>query len=213
MNLKINDLKQIGKGCSKIVFQHPHDQNKVIKIMNPERVSKFGGFNNHSKFKQRFAQGIYRHFRRELIQYLQLCKLHYKANSFVFPVETPYGFVETNQGIGLVVEKIVSPNQQGVTLYELCEQHLFEEKHEIALKYFFDACCDLHIVFGEVNIAGIMYTEQRNNKPEFVLVDGMGEKLFIPLRAMSKKINAHNIRKVEFNIRKKMEQLLASPPL
>ena len=213
MNKKINDLKQIGKGCSKIVFQHPHDQNKVIKIMNPERVSKFGGFNNHSKFKQRFAQGIYRHFRRELIQYLQLCKLHYKANSFVFPVETPYGFVETNQGIGLVVEKIVSPNQQGVTLYELCEQHLFEEKHEIALKYFFDACCDLHIVFGEVNIAGIMYTEQRNNKPEFVLVDGMGEKLFIPLRAMSKKINAHNIRKVEFNIRKKMEQLLASPPL
>lgn len=213
MHLKINDLKQIGKGCSKIVFQHPHDQNKVIKIMNPERVSKFGGFNNHSKFKQRFAQGIYRHFRRELIQYLQLCKLHYKANSFVFPVETPYGFVETNQGIGLVVEKIVSPNQQGVTLYDLCEQHLFEEKHEIALKYFFDACCDLHIVFGEVNIAGIMYTEQRNNKPEFVLVDGMGEKLFIPLRAMSKRINAHNIRKVEFNIRKKMEQLLASPPL
>ena len=213
MHLKINDLKQIGKGCSKIVFQHPHDQNKVIKIMNPERVSKFGGFNNHSKFKQRFAQGIYRHFRRELIQYLQLCKLHYKANSFVFPVETPYGFVETNQGIGLVVEKIVSPNQQGVTLYELCEQHLFEEKHEIALKYFFDACCDLHIVFGEVNIAGIMYTEQRNNKPEFVLVDGMGEKLFIPLRAMSKRINAQNIRKVELNIRKKMEQLLASPPL
>ena len=213
MNLKINDLKQIGKGCSKIVFQHPHDQNKVIKIMNPERVSKFGGFNNHSKFKQRFAQGIYRHFRRELIQYLQLCKLHYKANSFVFPVETPYGFVETNQGIGLVVEKIVSPNQQGVTLYELCEQHLFEEKHEIALKDFFDACCDLHIVFGEVNIAGIMYTEQRNNKPEFVLVDGMGEKLFIPLRAMSKRINAQNIRKVELNIRKKMEQLLASPPL
>ncbi len=213
MHLKINDLKQIGKGCSKIVFQHPHDQNKVIKIMNPERVSKFGGFNNHSKFKQRFAQGIYRHFRRELIQYLQLCKLHYKANSFVFPVETPYGFVETNQGIGLVVEKIVSPNQQGVTLYELCEQHLFEEKHEIALKDFFDACCDLHIVFGEVNIAGIMYTEQRNNKPEFVLVDGMGEKLFIPLRAMSKRINAQNIRKVELNIRKKMEQLLASPPL
>ena len=186
---------------------------KHHQIMNPERVSKFGGFNNHSKFKQRFAQGIYRHFRRELIQYLQLCKLHYKANSFVFPVETPYGFVETNQGIGLVVEKIVSPNQQGVTLYELCEQHLFEEKHEIALKYFFDACCDLHIVFGEVNIAGIMYTEQRNNKPEFVLVDGMGEKLFIPLRAMSKRINAQNIRKVELNIRKKMEQLLASPPL
>ncbi|POO76452.1 hypothetical protein C1T30_43105, partial [Bacillus sp. MBGLi97] len=87
-------------------------------------------------------------------------------------------------GLGFVTEKIVCPSGEGMTLFELCKSHQFEDKHAKALDDFFQLCCDLHIIFGEVNIAGIMYTERRNNKPEFVLVDGMGEKLFIPIRAM-----------------------------
>lgn len=59
----------------------------------------------------------------------------------------------------------------------------------------------MHVVFGEVNIAGIIYTEQRQDIPEFVLVDGIGEKLIIPFRSMSKTINTRNIRKVERNIK------------
>jgi hypothetical protein len=143
------------------------------------------------------------------LQYLQLCKNSYKENTFQFPVETPYGFVQTSHGLGLVVEKIISPNGEGITLHQLCKSHQFEEKHAKALDEFFNACCDLHIVFGEVNIAGIMYTEIRSNKPEFVLVDGMGEKLFLPLRAMFKSINTSNIRKVETKIHKKMQELLS----
>lgn len=119
--------------------------------------------------------------------------------------------METDHGIGLVVEKIISPSNEGMTLYALCQKHQFNEKHAKALNEFFDACCDLHIVFGEVNIAGIMYTEQRNNKPEFVLVDGMGEKLFIPMRAMFKSINTKNIRKIEARIRKQMHELMTTP--
>ena len=77
---------------------------------------------------------------------------------------------------------------------------MLEDKHIEALKVFFDKCCEMHIVFGEVNIAGIMYTEKRQGVPEFVLVDGIGEKLIIPFRAMSKTVNTRNIRKVEKKI-------------
>ena len=63
----------------------------------------------------------------------------------------------------------------------------------------------MHIVFGEVNIAGIMYTEQRQGMPEFVLVDGIGDKLLIPFRSMSKTINSRNVRKVEAKIRSKIK--------
>lgn len=55
-----------------------------------------------------------------------------------------------------------------------------------------------------------MYSEKRSGKPEFVLVDGMGDKLFIPLRAMSKSLNAKNVRKIEGRIRHKMDELLQS---
>ncbi|MDN3454639.1 YrbL family protein [Psychrobacter sp. 5A.1] len=80
----------------------------------------------------------------------------------------------------------------------------FGEKQKEALNIFFDQCCDYHVVFGEVNIGGIMYTEHRQGRPEFVLVDGIGEKLIIPFRAMSKTINARNIRKVENKIKNKI---------
>jgi len=209
MIYQVERLKRLGQGCSKIVFQHPTCPSKVIKIMNPTLIHDDGGFKKHNKMKRHFAQGAYRQFRREFIQYLQLCKNNYKNQRFVFPVETVYELTHTDQGLGLVVEKIISPYGEGLTLNDLCKSNCFETKHAQALDEFFDACCDLHIIFGEVNISGIMYTEERNNKPEFVLVDGMGEKLFLPLRAMSKKINAYNVRKIEIKIKNRIREILS----
>lgn len=205
---QLNDLTLLGKGGYKLVYQHPTQPDKAIKVMNRNRIDENGDWAHLSRLKRGRAQGVYKQFRRELLQYLQLCKNHYKTNTFTFPIETPFGFVETDQGLGLIVEKIISPNGKGITLYELCRTHQFNDVHAKALDEFFDACCELHIVYGEVNIAGIMYTEERNGKPEFVLVDGMGDKLLIPIRSLSKSINAKNVRKIEEKIRSEMQQLL-----
>ena len=213
MIYQLDELQRIGNGRSKIVYQHPTDADKIIKVMNPERVDPDGGWKGHGSLKRRMYQGVYKQFRREILQYFQLCKNHYSLNQFTFPVETVYGFVETNHGLGLVTEKIISPQQVGMTITELCEKGLFQDEQAKALDQFFDDCCDLHIIYGEVNIDGIMYTEQRHGKPEFVLVDGMGEKLFIPFRAMSKTINARNVRKVEKRIKAQIEKLLEQPEM
>lgn len=50
-----------------------------------------------------------------------------------------------------------------------------------------------------------MYTEQRHGMPEFVLVDGTGDKLLIPFRSMRKTINSRNVRKVEAKIKSKIK--------
>lgn len=200
----VDTLEMIGSGASKNVYQFPGDENKLIKLMNPLNVSDDGGFSKHRVWKRKMFQGIYRQFRREILQYMQLCKKYYRRKIFTFPMETPYGFVHTDQGLGLVVEKIVGPSGRGETVSDLCKSGNFLPKHAKALKKFFDDCCEMHIVFGEVNPAGIMYTESRSSTPEFVLVDGMGEKLFIPLRAMSQSINARYVRKVENRTKKKL---------
>lgn len=199
----VNSLKIIGRGASKLVYEFPGDEAKLIKLMNPLNVSEDGGFVKHGFLKRKMFQGIYRQFRRELLQYLQLCKVNYKKNQFIFPMETPYGFVETDQGLGLVVEKIVGPSGSGETVSDLCQSGHFSAKHAQALKQFFNDCCEMHVVFGEVNPAGIMYTENRTGRPEFVLVDGMGEKLFIPVRAIFKSVNANYVRKVEERTKKR----------
>jgi len=193
----VENLKLLGQGTQKTVYEHPDDYNKAIKVMKPKHATANGGRAGQHYLRAHRSQGIYRQFRRELLQYLQLCKNNYSNQNLTFPVETIYGFIATDQGLGLITEKVISPNDSPLTLYELATENTFSDKHAKALGQFFDDCCELHIVFGEVNIAGIMYTEQRQDFPEFVLVDGIGEKLLIPFRAMSRSINSRKIRKIE----------------
>jgi len=200
----VEDLKLLGQGTQKLVYEHPDDSNKIIKVMRPEHATSNGGRSKQHHLRAHRSQGIYRQFRREILQYLQLCKNNYYNQKFTFPVETTYGFVATNQGLGLVTERIIGPSGSPLTLSEISNPKKFNDKHARALDRFFDECCELHVVFGEVNIAGIMYTEERQGVAEFVLVDGIGEKLLIPFRAMSKTINSRNVRKVENKIKSQL---------
>ncbi|WP_201614400.1 MULTISPECIES: YrbL family protein [unclassified Psychrobacter] len=200
----IKDLNLLGKGTQKLVFEHIESPDKVIKIMRPENATADGARVGQHYLRAHRSQGIYRQFRRELIQYLQLCKTNFHEKNYTFPIETVHGFVGTDWGLGLVTEKIISPSGSPKTLSYLSSHDEFTSKHAKALDQFFDECCHLHIVFGEVNIAGIMYTENRRGRPEFVLIDGIGDKLIIPFRSMSKTINTRNVRKVERKIKSKI---------
>ena len=209
MLLEVHAMKKIGAGTIKNVFENPDNKNQLIKIIQPVIVGSNGGFAKHGWLKRNLYQGIYRQFRRELIQYLQLCKNHYGDGLFTFPIETPYGLIATDQGLGLITERIIAPDGQGWTLEALARDTQLQLKHYQALDRFFDDCVRLHIVFGEVNIAGIMYTESRSGRPEFVLVDGIGEKLLIPIRAMSARISGRYVRKVQRRILAQVAQLQA----
>ncbi len=205
---KIAELQFVAQGKDKMVYNHPEDSNKVIKVMKRSRATENGSRPPRSNIKNNRHQGIYREFRREMIQYLQLCKNTYAKNQFVFPVETVYGFQPTDQGLGLVVEKVLGPNGKLLTAYDLIVGEEFTNKHTIALKRFFDDCCKYQVVFSEVNLRGLMYTELRQNRPEFVMVDGMGEKVFVPWRSMSRSINSYNVRKVEARLKANHENLI-----
>lgn len=201
----IESLQRLGKGTVKYVYQHPERPDWVIKIIRPELVADDGGFSKHGRFKRSFAQGIYRQFRREIIQYLELSKKTYRQPGVSFPMETPYGLIPTDQGLGLVVEKILGPGGVPQTLEHLAKTGGLQPSHYEALARFFDTCVDLHLVFGEVNDAGLMYTESRTGQPEFVLVDGIGEKLLIPVRSWFRSVNTRYIRKVQRRIMAQVE--------
>nr|WP_284143870.1 YrbL family protein [Psychrobacter sp. WY6] len=102
---------------------------------------------DHKVFTDSFAESYYN---------LQLCKNNYANFNFTFPIETVYGFVPTDQGLGLVTERVLDPNGTATSLYEIATNHSFEDKHAIALDALFNECVEQHVVFGEVNIAGII---------------------------------------------------------
>lgn len=209
--LQVEQLQRLGQGTVKQVYQHPDVPGQVIKLIRPELVAPDGGFAKHGRMKRAMYQGVYRQFRRELLQYLQLCKSHYARGEYLFPIETPHGLVATNQGLGLVTEKILAPDGQGLTLEDLAKGPGLQPHHHAALDRFFDDCVRLHVVFGEVNYAGLMYTESRSGRPEFVLVDGVGEKLLIPVRAMFPAVSARYVRKIQRRIAGQLAALGQSP--
>lgn len=90
--LKVADLQFVGEGKDKTVYNHPTDKGKVIKVMKRGRVTEKGAKKTRNKLRANYHQGVYKEFRRELIQYLQLCKSTYDKNLYTFPVETIYGF-------------------------------------------------------------------------------------------------------------------------
>lgn len=205
--LDVSMLKKLGKGTVKNVYQHPFEDELIIKTIQPNLVGTDGGFLKHSGFKRVVYQGLYRQFRREILQYLQLCKTHYSQGVFQFPIETPHGLVPTTEGLGLVAEKILAPDGKAWTLEDLAKGPGLEAKHYHALDRFFDDCVQQHIVFGEVNDAGLLYTEQRSGRPEFVLVDGIGEKLMLPVRAMFPSWSGRYVRKIEKRIQGQLKVL------
>lgn len=207
--IDVQKLKKLGSGTVKNVYQHPINDGCVIKTVKPHLISSDGGFLKHGRFKRAVYQGVYRQFRREIIQYLQLCKNHYAQGIFQFPIETPYGLIATSEGLGLVAEKILAPDGKAWTLEDLAKGPGLEAKHHAALERFFDECVEQHIVFGEVNDAGLLYTETRSGRPEFVLVDGIGEKLMLPVRAMSSRLSARYVRKVEQRIYQQLQLQLS----
>ncbi|MEG2999761.1 MAG: YrbL family protein [Comamonas sp.] len=198
--LQLEQCGHLGRGTVKNVYQHPYEPALVIKTIRPELVAQDGGFAKHGRVKRAMAQGVYRQFRRELIQYLQLSKVSYSEQAHIFPMETPYGLIPTSEGLGLVTEKILGPDGTPQTLEDLTKVGSLQDKHFQALERFFDECVALHLVFGEVNDAGLMYTESRTGRPEFVLVDGIGEKLLIPVRSWFRSVNARYIRTVQQRI-------------
>lgn len=203
--ISVEDCARIGRGTMKNVYQHPRDPHKVIKTIRPELVASDGGFANKGPIRRAMFQGVYRQFRRHILQYLQLCKSAHGTGRFSFPIETPLGLVGTSEGLGLITEKITGPDGDCWTLSRLATGPGLERKHHEALARFFDDCVRLHVVFGEVNYGGLMYTESRSDRPEFVLVDGIGEKLLIPVRAMSPTISARYVRKVERRILERLD--------
>lgn len=221
--LQPSEYLDIGKciykngGRIKDIYIHPDMPDTVVKIIRPSSVDEFGRFWEHKGLKYRSPTGAYRHFRRELTQYLELCRRGYAANRMHFPVATPLAFIPTDRGLALISERVTGPDGDlGPSLEQLISTRSVTETHIQALGRLFQECIRLHIIVGDCNTGAMVYTESRGVQPEFVLVDGLGEKNLIPLRTMSWRYNRRKLLKAQTRILReiaaKMPHLIPSIP-
>ena len=199
--LDINECHFETAGSLKRVYTHPDMPDVVLKIVDPERTHGEGRLKGESFIKRKNPLGVYRGFRRELTQYLILSRRWNEDVCGAPPLAVPCGLQPTTAGLALVTEKIINEDGElAPTLEKLFQTGAVELKHLEALERFFEACIAMHVVLSDMHMRQFLYSEVRSGRPEFVVIDGIGEKNMIPLRSLSVRLNGRRLGKARDQI-------------
>jgi hypothetical protein len=207
--IDLGDCVLLKSGRTRNVHEHQALPGVLIKTLQPGVVDDAGHIKAYQWWKKGRPHGAYFAFRREIDEFIVLCRRHYGREPANLPFARTYGLVETNVGLGVAVERIAATDGSlAPTMLELMRQERFGEHHVEALERFLALSRDLHVVFGDLTVNNIVYTEARDVRGEFVAIDGFGEKSAIPIHRWSKPINDRKIARLRRRLLNAMPQRL-----
>jgi hypothetical protein len=179
-------------GQRRFVFQHPHDNRLLVKVLRPEQST----YESTQKFPLLYVlrrYGIYRTYARQIAEYL---KIRARLNEHPPIVEQVFGVVDTDFGLGLVVEKITDRNGGlARTLTEIVATDGYSQELEDRILQLRDEVMRHDIITGDLHGANIVsgYDEQHGDR--LVIVESIGDKTFIPVNTLSRYINRRSNRR------------------
>jgi hypothetical protein len=203
--IDLADCVLVKSGRTRNVHQHEALPGLLIKTLQPELVDRDGYFKAYPRWKKGRPHGAYFAFRREVDEFIVLCRRLYGRDLSGLPIARIHGLVPTSAGLGLVVERISAGDGLAPTMLEMIGQKRFEKRHLQAMERFLGRCRELRIVFGDLTVNNIVYTEARGPQGEFVAIDGFGEKSAVPVHRWSRLLNDRKIERVR-------RRLLAAVP-
>lgn len=165
------------------IYDHPQFEGVLLKVRrdptNSGRLVK-----RYSEFRY----GNLRQWNREANEYL--AALHRGCPEIEY-LAGFLGFSRTTLGPALMVEKMTGPDGQlAPTVSEELEPHEAESPERIAimreLVELVDCLERAHIVVGDFSLSNIVRAQERGGK--LTVVDGLGERVLIPLTLISKTI-------------------------
>ena len=204
------DLAQctlLRSGKTRNVYEHGALPGLLVKTLQTGLVDAAGFFEAYPWWKKGRPPGAYFAFLRELEEFVVLSRRHWGRHLSGLPIASINGLVRTSAGLGLVVERISDRNGDlAPTMLELIVRGQLQPRHVAAMERFIERCRQLHIVFGDMTVNNIVYSEQRDPGGEFIAVDGFGEKSALPIHRWSRLLNDRKIDRVRLRI------LSAVPP-
>jgi hypothetical protein len=183
--LALKNSTPLVSGSRRRVFRHPTEPGLLVKVLISELGAEIplGIPGLHI----RRPNEMVRSFRREFGEYL---RVRAKIPSGPIPIVRVFGVVETDIGTGLVVERI-SARDGGLapSLKTHVRKHGFDPELERSLYALRDALIRLDIVAGDINTNNIVVGSDEAGVPRLVVVDGIGDKTFLPINSLSSWMN------------------------
>lgn len=191
----------VGKGGEKIVYFHPEDKQKLIKVINPEYIVFMKEKRPLSYRLRRLSH--YWFFSNMVVEHIasreeDIEKKHYLQNIS--------GFVDTDMGFGVIVDAVKNIDGSiGHSLGDLIKNEIYSEKHELALNDFIEWMQNVHIIIRDLWLDNLIWNEKGEH---FVLVDGIGGRYLPTLRSYLRWYNLRGNRKRAKKLKERVDRYL-----
>ena len=200
--IELKSSTPVATGHLRLVYDHPSQRECLIKVMRPEMVAK-----RWARWYKRIPRARhYTGFVRELKEYIGLLARYPDASP---PIARTIGIVETDIGVGLVVERVRGPDDQpGPTLEALVRRERMAPWIAAALAKFRDDLFRYNVIVGDMHPGNLVHGTDSRGGPRLILIDGFGEKHVFPHCTLSRTLNAWNTRRRYAKLERKLQRLL-----
>lgn len=178
-------------GSLQNVYVYPDRDDLLIKVVRKDFAeSKWTGWRGW--FKRRRRLGVLTSAMRTITEHLAM------RNAGLFPGRHLQEFVavaDTTEGLGIVVRALRGRDGgYAPTLRSLIEQGRYTPNIEAMLEEFADWLIKSPLIVGDLHVGNVVLAFDEEHGERLVLIDGMGEKNFIPLNSYFPGINRSNTR-------------------
>lgn len=185
--LELSGTKPLASGSYRQIYQHPFEEALLIKVLRQKTLNE-----SLPWYKSMRRGGPYRAQYREQKEY----RLLQKRNLHDLPFIQKYiGKVDTDLGPGMAVEKLVGRDGKlAPTITEIVQREGLSESLRQMLIELRDMVIGYNVIFSDVRSNNIVLAHDRHGD-RLVIIDGLGDRLWLPVNSMSAKINRFNRRR------------------
>jgi hypothetical protein len=177
------------RGGYRDIYQHPDNDDLLVKVVRPGVMSRHIATRPLwlRWYKQRRHAGQEKNVVREINEYLALRRRGQHELPFI---QHFIDLVETDRGDGMVVRKVRGRDGKlARTVHNLVMHDGLSAETRDAMDRLRDDVVNHHIVFGDVNPANIVFAHDREHGDRLVIIDGLGDRLWLPVNASVPSIN------------------------
>ncbi len=165
----------LAQGGGRSVYQHPEQPDALIKIIRP-RKSPLGLSYKMRPVKRRFGT-----FKTAYMEYEEYIAALARSGSVPSFLPMMLGFVGTNLGVGMIVERINGPQGDlAPSLTQYAAKHGLTDTLRAEVNALVDQIIAYEIVAFDLTARNIVVAQEHAEAPrQLMLVDGLSENTFI----------------------------------
>lgn len=179
-HLQLTRQAPLASGSGRHVYAHPEQPGVLIKVIRPDLT------------RARAAR-VRTAIHRKIHAYVDV---HLRESAPLPFLQTVLGFVNTDLGLGLLVEAVTDENGAlGPTLTALLHSKRYSAEHAAALAEFIRRIQASPVIAADINSHNLVFTRSPDGIARFVLIDGLGDKTLIPFGRLFPFLNRRQKRK------------------